>query len=56
MTDAHRVKPYSLRIKDELKARAKREAKNNHRSLNVEIGLLIEDGLRWRERAHRGSD
>lgn len=49
MRDAHQVAPYSLRIADELKEKAKREAGANRRSLNAELGLLIEEGLRWRE-------
>ncbi len=49
MKDAHQVAPYSLRIADELKEKAKREAGANRRSLNAELGLLIEEGLRWRE-------
>lgn len=49
MKDAHQVAPYSLRIADELKEKAKREAGANRRSLNAELGLLIEEGLKWRE-------
>ncbi|MEA3233916.1 Arc family DNA-binding protein [Pseudomonas mosselii] len=49
MKDTHQVAPYSLRIADELKEKAKREAEANRRSLNAELGLLIEEGLRWRE-------
>ncbi|MBO2889586.1 Arc family DNA-binding protein [Pseudomonas asiatica] len=49
MKDAHQVAPYSLRIADELKEKAKQEAGANRRSLNAELGLLIEEGLKWRE-------
>lgn len=49
MKDAHQVAPYSLRIAVELKEKARREAGANRRSLNAELGLLIEEGLRWRE-------
>lgn len=49
MKDAHQVAPYSLRIADELKEKAKLEAGVNRRSLNAELGLLIEEGLKWRE-------
>jgi len=48
MKDRHQNAPYSLRIGDELKDRARSEAHANRRSLNAEIGLLIEEGLRWR--------
>ncbi|MGE8436835.1 MAG: hypothetical protein ACN6P2_09885 [Pseudomonas palmensis] len=49
MKDAHQVPAYSLRIADELKRKAKHEAGVNRRSLNAELGLLIEEGLKWRE-------
>lgn len=49
MKDAHQIAPYSLRIAEELKAKARKIAAENRRSLNAEIGLLIEDGLKWRE-------
>ncbi|MGO2201173.1 Arc family DNA-binding protein [Pseudomonas helleri] len=49
MKDRHQSAPYSLRIGDELKDRARNEAHTNRRSLNAEIGLLIEEGLKWRE-------
>lgn len=40
---------YPLRLEGETRGKAEGEARINHRSLNVELGLLIEDGLRWRE-------
>ncbi|WP_409309634.1 Arc family DNA-binding protein [Pseudomonas putida] len=49
MKDRHQNAPYSLRIGDELKDRARSEAHANRRSLNAELGLLIEEGLKWRE-------
>lgn len=49
MKDRHQKAPYSLRIEDELKDKARDEAHANRRSLNAEIGLLIEEGLKWRE-------
>lgn len=49
MRDAHQVAPYSLRIADQLKGKAKQEADSNRRSLNSELGLLIEEGFKWRE-------
>lgn len=39
---------YPLRLEDDTRARAEEVARSNHRSLNVELGLLIEDGMRWR--------
>lgn len=49
MKDRHQNAPYSLRIGGELKDRARSEAHANRRSLNAELGLLIEEGLKWRE-------
>lgn len=49
MKDAHQVAPYSLRIAEQLKGKAKQEARTNRRSLNAELGLLIEEGFKWRE-------
>lgn len=40
---------YPLSIEAEVKGRAESEAKKNRRSLNAELGLLIEEGLKWRE-------
>ncbi|WP_339733130.1 hypothetical protein [uncultured Pseudomonas sp.] len=49
MHDKHRASPFPLRLADEVKLEAKVEATKNRRSLNAEIGLLIEEGLKWRE-------
>ena len=49
MKDAHKVAPYSLRISELLKGRAKEEASAHRRSLNTELELLIEEGFKWRE-------
>ncbi|VVP89984.1 hypothetical protein PS918_03138 [Pseudomonas fluorescens] len=49
MKGAHQISAYSLRIADELKKKAMQEAGINRRSLNAELGLLIEEGLKWRE-------
>lgn len=46
---AHRIKPYSLRIDDQLKERARLEAEKYRHSLNVEISLLIEEALHARQ-------
>ncbi|SEB80163.1 hypothetical protein SAMN05216178_2310 [Pseudomonas saponiphila] len=40
---------YPLNLHSEVKDQAESEAKKNRRSLNAELGLLIEEGLRWRE-------
>lgn len=50
MSDRQQAAPYSLRIGEDLKDKARNEAQANRRSLNAELGLLIEEGLRWRER------
>jgi len=49
MKDMHKVAPYSLRIDDQLKERARGEASKHRRSLNSELSLLIEEGFKWRE-------
>ncbi len=40
---------YPLSITPEVKGQAEREAKKHRRSLNAELGLLIEEALKWRE-------
>ncbi len=40
---------YPLSLELAVKGLAELEAKKNRRSLNAELGLLIEEGLRWRE-------
>ena len=49
MKDGHKVAPYSLRIAEHLKGKAKEEAVAHRRSLNTELELLIEEGFKWRE-------
>lgn len=49
MKGTHRAAAYSLRIAVELKERARQQAGIHRRSLNAELGLLIEEGLKWRE-------
>lgn len=49
MKNAHKVAPYSLRIDDALKEKAREEANKHRRSLNSELSLLIEEGFKWRE-------
>lgn len=43
------INPFGLRLEPSLKDKAAREAKENRRSLNAELGLLIEEGFKWRE-------
>ncbi|WP_397448121.1 Arc family DNA-binding protein [Pseudomonas sp. NA-150] len=40
---------YPLRLESDTRGKAESEARSHHRSLNVELGLLIEDGLKWRK-------
>lgn len=40
---------YPLSLVAWVKERATDEAKRNRRSLNAELGLLIEEGFKWRE-------
>lgn len=40
---------YPLSLELSVKVQAEDEAKKNRRSLNAELGLLIEEGLKWRE-------
>jgi hypothetical protein len=49
MHDKHRASPFPLRLPGEVKQEALGLAIKNRRSLNAEIGLLIEEGLKWRE-------
>lgn len=49
MKGARQVNPYPLRISEEVRNAATDEAHKNRRSLNTELGLLIEEGLKWRE-------
>ena len=41
---------YPLRIAEDVKEKAVAEAARNRRSLNSELELLIEEGLKWREK------
>lgn len=49
MQNKVRSSPFPLRLGDDVKGKAKGEAVINRRSLNAELGLLIEEGLKWRE-------
>lgn len=40
---------YPLSMDSQVRDRAVDEAKKNRRSLNAELGLLIEEGFKWRE-------
>lgn len=43
------INPFGLRLPPLLKGKAQNEATKNRRSLNAELGLLIEEGFKWRE-------
>ncbi|CAE6906833.1 Arc domain-containing protein [Pseudomonas marincola] len=53
MKEIQRPSPFPLRLAEDVKEEAKIEAGKNRRSLNAEIGLLIEEGLKWREAQKR---
>lgn len=40
---------YPLSLEASVKVQAEDEARKNRRSLNAELGLLIEEGFKWRE-------
>lgn len=40
---------YPLSLVPSVKVQAEDEARKNRRSLNAELGLLIEEGFKWRE-------
>lgn len=46
--DIKRKTPYPLRMSEEIRKQAEEEARSNRRSLNAELGLLIEEGFKWR--------
>lgn len=45
-----RTTPYPLRISESVRDTAQTEADKNRRSLNTELGILIEEGLAWRQK------
>lgn len=45
-----RTSPYPLRISELVRAAAQVEADKSRRSLNTELGILIEEGLAWRQK------
>ncbi|MGP5356496.1 Arc family DNA-binding protein [Pseudomonas helleri] len=45
MKDARAVSPYPLRMSAGLRNEASNEAHKNRRSLNTELGMLIEEAL-----------
>lgn len=45
MQTPKRITPYPLRLDKPLRKAAEEEARKNHRSLNAELGLLIEEAL-----------
>lgn len=46
---SRKINPFGLRLDPVIKDKATSEAQRNRRSLNAELGLLIEEGLKWRE-------
>ncbi len=42
------IMPFGLRMQPELRKKAEEEARQNRHSLNTEVEMLIEDGLKWR--------
>lgn len=40
---------YPLRLSERVRQAVKAESERNRHSLNIEIEMLIEDGLKWRE-------
>lgn len=49
MSTQRQASSFPLRLEAKVKVEAKNEAVMNRRSLNAEIGLLIEEGLKWRK-------
>lgn len=47
------INPFGLRLHPDLREKAQRQAATNRHSLNTEIEMLIEDGLKWRETQQR---
>lgn len=45
MQTPKRIMPYPLRLAEPVRKAAEEEARKNHRSLNAELGLLIEEAL-----------
>lgn len=41
---------FSLRLPEEVRQQVEAEARKNRRSLNSEFGLLVEEGLAWRQK------
>lgn len=48
MQTPKRIVPYPLRLDEAIRKAAQEEAIKNHRSLNAELGLLIEEALKGR--------
>lgn len=54
MKGAARTKSYPLRVGPAVREQVRLEAFKNHRSLNVEFGLLIEEALEARREKQQG--
>lgn len=51
--NVRKINPFGLRLQPEIKKKAEQEAHKNRRSLNAELGLLIEEGFKWREQQNQ---
>jgi hypothetical protein len=49
MQTPKRIVPYPLRLDESIRKEAEEEAHRNKRSLNAELGLLIEEALKGRK-------
>ena len=49
MTVTSKTSAYPLRIAGAVREAAQAEARKSRRSLNTELGILIEEGLAWRK-------
>ena len=45
-------KAYSLRLHEEIGNKVKKLAEENRRTVSAEMGLLVEQGMAWREEKH----
>ncbi|WP_125863000.1 Arc family DNA-binding protein [Pseudomonas versuta] len=48
MAEKVRVSSFPLRLQEGIRGEVHSHASKNRRSLNAELGILIEEGLRWR--------
>lgn len=48
MAEKVRLSPFPLRLLGDIRVEVQVQASKNRRSLNAELGILIEQGLKWR--------